>query len=510
MKESMLLNPNFLPVEHEQNSQQAVRKSEVLTGLHAAADRAADIPLCVDLDGTLIKTDLLLESFLVLFKRNPLYLFLCCWWLLRGKAYLKAEIARRVTLDAGLLPYNPAMLQLLRDACQQGRPLYLCTAADQRLAQGVAQHLGCFEGVFASNGHINLSSRHKAEVLRQEFGAGGFDYCGNALADLAVWKEARSAIVVGGARLARAAAQVNADIRLFEHSTFSLKKVFKAMRVYQWVKNVLIFVPLLTSHQFVDLAVVVPTLIAFVSFSLCASSVYLLNDMLDLDADRRHERKRHRPFAAGDLALSSGIVLMLGLLAGSLALALLLPFKFMLVLACYYVLTLAYSFALKKMMLVDVFALASLYTSRVMAGGVAAAISLSSWLIMFSITIFLSLAFVKRYTELDGKQRAGGTVAAGRGYFTDDLSILRSFGTSAGYLAVIILAIYLNSPESNMLYSHRSALWGVFAALLFWVSWMWMSAFQGKMHDDPIVFALKDRTSLAAIAAIVGFMLIAI
>lgn len=511
MKESMLLNPNFLPVEHDKHPPQAARNSEILTDLHAADDRAAGIPLCVDLDGTLIKTDLLLESFLTLFKRNPLYLFMCCWWLLcGGRAHLKAEIASRVTLDASLLPYNPAMIQLLQEARQQGRRLYLCTAADQRLAQGVAEHLDCFDGVFASNGHINLSSRRKAEALSREFGAGSFDYCGNALADLAVWKEARRAIVVGGTRLARAASQVNTDIRLFEHSTFSLKKVLKAMRVYQWVKNVLIFVPLLTSHQFVELAAVIPTLIAFVSFSLCASSVYLLNDMLDLDADRRHERKRNRPFAAGDLALSGGIVLMLGLLAGALGLALLLPPKFMLVLACYYLLTLAYSFVLKKMMLVDVFALASLYTSRVMAGGAAAAIPLSSWLIMFSITIFLSLAFVKRYTELDGKQRTGGTVAAGRGYFTDDLSILRSFGTSAGYLAVIILAIYLNSPESNLLYSHRSALWGVFAVLLFWVSWMWMSAFQGKMHDDPIVFALKDRTSLAAIAAIVGFMLIAI
>jgi len=180
------------------------------------------------------------------------------------------------------------------------------------------------------------------------------------------------------------------------------------------------------------------------------------------------------------------------------------------VITCYYILTLAYSFLLKKLLLVDVFALASLYTSRIMAGGAAAMIPLSSWLIMFSITIFLSLAFLKRYAELDDKQRAGGNSAVGRGYYTEDISILRSFGTSSGYLAVIIMAIYLNSPDSNLLYSHRSALWGVFAALMFWISWMWMEAFKGKMHDDPIVFALKDRTSLAAIAAIVLFMLIAI
>lgn len=508
MKESVLLNPDILPDEPVQNPYIAVPQHSSVDAQHGN-DREL-IPLCMDLDGTLIKTDLLLESFLVLIKKNPLYIFSCCLWLFRGKANLKAEIASRVSVDASLLPYNDAIVSLLHEERQRGRRLYLCTAADQHLAQDVASHLQCFDGIFASNGNINLSSRNKASMLKQQFGERGFDYCGNSLADIAVWKEARNAIVVGGSRIARAATRVNPNIRVFDHSDFSIKKVFKAMRVYQWVKNILIFVPLLTSHQFVEPAAIVPAFIAFVSFSLCASSVYLLNDMLDLDADRRHERKRKRPFAAGDLALSSGIVLIAILMIASLGLALLLPLKFMLVLACYYALTLAYSFVLKKMMLIDVFALASLYTSRVMAGGVAASIPLSSWLIMFSITIFLSLAFVKRYTELDEKQRAGATTAAGRGYYTDDLSILRSFGTSSGYLAVIILAIYLNSPDSVMLYSHRSALWGVFAVLLFWVSWMWMSAFQGKMHDDPIVFALKDRTSLLAIAAIVIFMLIAI
>jgi 4-hydroxybenzoate polyprenyltransferase len=507
MKESVLLSPNFAPAEHEPQQQQPRALQDAIA--HADED-SSTVPLCVDLDGTLIKTDLLLESFLSLIKRNPIHLFNCCRWLLRGRAHLKAEIARRVTLDASLLPYNESVLDLMRAAAQQGRRIYLCTAADRHLAREVANHLGGFDGIFASNGHVNLSSRHKAQELEQAFGTRGFDYCGNALADLAVWKASRNAIVIGGDRLARMARGINLNVQVIDSPAFSLKKALKAMRVYQWVKNVLIFVPLLTSHRFVDSSALMPTLTAFAAFSLCASSVYLLNDMLDLDADRRHERKRKRPFAAGDLGLSTGIALMLLLAVGAVGLALLLPLKFMLVLGCYYALTLAYSFALKKMLLIDVFALASLYTSRVMAGGAAAAISLSSWLVMFSITIFLSLAFVKRYTELDDKQRTGGVTAAGRGYFTDDLSILRSFGTSSGYLAVIILAIYLNSPDSQLLYSHRSALWGVFAALLFWVSWMWMSAFQGRMHDDPIVFALKDRTSVAAIAAIIGFMLIAI
>lgn len=470
------------------------------------------IPLCVDLDGTLIKTDLLLESFLALFKRNPAYVFYCFWWLLHGKARLKAEIARRVNLDMSLLPYNTSIREYLEEEVRNGRRLYLCTAADQHLATKVASHLGFFEEVLASDGRKNLSGAQKAALLREKFGASGFDYCGNSRADLPIWQHAQYAIVVGAkdSRIARAAVAVNRNTIHFPHDSASWTHAIKAMRVYQWVKNSLIFVPLLTSHLFLDISYVWPAVVAFLSFSLCASSVYLLNDMLDLEADRRHARKRERPFASGRLPLLTGMWLTAGLLLVGLGLALLLPIKFMLVLAAYYALTLAYSFALKKMLLVDVFALAGLYTSRILAGGAATDISLSSWLILFSITIFLSLAFVKRYSELHSKLEEGEQSAAGRGYLTKDLSILSTFGTSAGYLAVIIMAIYLNDPQTNLMYSHRSALWGVFAIMMFWVSWMWMNAYQGKMTDDPIVFALKNRVSLIAISLIVLCTVIAI
>jgi len=483
------------------------RMDQSVTGQPSITGR---IPLCVDLDGTLIKTDLLLESFLALIKANPLNLFLCFLWLLKGKANLKAEIAKRVDLDIAILPYNEKVLAMLAAERANGRDIHLCTAADQILAFKVSEHLGGFGSVFASNGTINLSSSNKCRVLEEAFGHQGFDYIGDSRDDIAVWKSSRNGFVTSNGRILKAALGVNSNIQSIDSNNLSLGKILKAMRVYQWVKNVLIFVPLLTSHRFIDSEAVVASIMAFFAFSLCASSVYLLNDMLDLEADRRHERKRHRPFASGQLGLMMGMVLTVVLLMASVAIAMFLPPKFILVITCYYILTLAYSFLLKKLLLVDVFALASLYTSRIMAGGAAAMIPLSSWLIMFSITIFLSLAFLKRYAELDDKQRAGGNTAVGRGYYTEDISILRSFGTSSGYLAVIIMAIYLNSPDSNLLYSHRSALWGVFAALMFWISWMWMEAFKGKMHDDPIVFALKDRTSLAAIAAIILFMLIAI
>jgi 4-hydroxybenzoate polyprenyltransferase len=324
-----------------------------------------------------------------------------------------------------------------------------------------------------------------------------------------VWRQSRRAIVVGDKHIAAAARKVNAAIIFFEEKRRLLPLVLKEMRVHQWVKNVLVFVPLLTAHRF-NLASIGAVCLAFLSFSLCASSVYLLNDMLDLDADRRHARKRNRPFASGKLPLSFGAVLTVLLLAAAVGIAVLLPWRFGAVLAAYFAATLAYSFALKRMALIDVFALACLYTVRVIAGGEANGIALSYWLILFCVPIFLSLAMVKRYVELDAILRDGKMEAAGRGYITQDLSILRSFGTSSAYLAVLVLALYLNSPELKQLYRHPPALWAVFALTLYWVSRIWMFAFRGKMHDDPIVFAFKDRVSAAVIGLCGVCMLLAI
>ncbi|HEY1999950.1 UbiA family prenyltransferase [Paraburkholderia sp.] len=471
---------------------------------------SATIPLCVDLDGTLTRTDFLLESFFVLVKQNPLAIFLCLRWMLRGKAYLKEQIAKRVTIDVGVLPYNTQLVDYLRDEHSAGRSLYLCTASNRRFANQVADHFGLFSGVLSSTEDHNLLGRNKAKALVEQFGDGGFDYCGDAMADVPVWRQARRAIVVGDKQIAAAARKVNEAIIFFERKRQLLPLVLKEMRVHQWVKNVLIFVPLFTAHKFTDPASIVAACIAFASFSLCASSVYLLNDMLDLDADRRHARKRSRPFASGSLPLSFGIVMTIALLVAGGALALLLPWKFGVVLAAYLAATVAYSFSLKRMALVDVFTLACLYTVRVIAGGTADAIPLSYWLILFCVPIFLSLAMVKRYVELESILRLGKMEAAGRGYITQDMSILRSFGTSSAYLAVLVLALYLNSPELKLLYRHPQLLWAVFALTLYWVSRIWMFAFRGQMHDDPIVFAFKDRVSVAVIALCGACMTLAI
>ncbi|MEM5422950.1 UbiA family prenyltransferase [Paraburkholderia ferrariae] len=475
-----------------------------------ATPAAHPVPLCVDLDGTLTRTDLLFEAFFVLVKQSPLSIFLCFAWALRGRAYLKEQIAQRVNIDVGVLPYNTELLAWLRDERASGRDLYLCTATNQRLASQIATHVGLFTGVLASTVSNNLLGKNKARALVEQFGDHGFDYCGDARADLPVWRQARQAIVVGDKHIVAAARKTNAAIIFFEEKRRLIPLVLKEMRVHQWVKNVLIFVPLLTAHQFTERSALAAASIAFLSFSLAASSVYLLNDMLDLDADRRHARKRSRPFASGKLSLKFGIVLTAGLLAAGGGLAALLPREFGVVMAGYFVTTVAYSFALKRMTLVDVFTLACLYTVRVIAGGAATGIPLSYWLILFCVPIFLSLAMVKRYVELDMIVREGKTEAAGRGYITQDISILRSFGTASAYLAVLVLALYLNTPEMKALYHHPKALWATFALTLFWVSRIWMCAFRGMMHDDPIVFAFKDRASLAVIALSGLSMLLAI
>jgi 4-hydroxybenzoate polyprenyltransferase len=460
------------------------------------------VALCVDLDGTLIHSDLLLESFLLLIKHNPLYLFLVPLWLLRGKAHLKAEIARRVQLDGSALPYTKPLVQWLQTQKAAGRPLWLCTASDMRLAQAVASHLGFFDGVLASDGQTNLSGRNKAAQLVAKFGEKGFDYCGNEQVDLAIWAKARSAIVVNASQAVHKAAGKVAHIA---HTVVplkgGLKVVTKALRVHQWAKNALIMVPAAAGHQLMNVATLGDSLLAFVAFSLCASSVYLLNDMLDLEADRQHHSKCHRPFAAGTLSLLFGLVAAPVLLLVALGISLLLPIKFLGVLAVYYVATLAYSFGLKKVVMVDVLALAGLYTIRIVAGAAATAIPLSFWLLMFAIFIFLSLAIVKRYAELYVMREQGKLSAKGRGYQVDDISLLQSLGASSGYLSILVLALYLNSPDVAKMYHQPKLVWALVPIMLYWISRIWMQTHRGQMHDDPLVYALKDRVSLLTGAA---------
>lgn len=459
------------------------------------------VPVCVDLDGTLIHSDLLFESFLLLLKQQPIYILLIPFWLFKGKAFLKAQIAQRVILNPLALPYNQDLLVWLHQQQQNGRDVWLSTASNYRLAQVIADHLRLFKGVLASTDDINLSGSAKASKQVELFGHQGFDYCGNHNVDLHVWKSSQNAIVVNGSKsLTEKAAKIVPVSAEFPKKPFRLKVVLKAIRIHQWAKNVLIFIPLLAAHQMFNLVALEQAFLAFLAFGLCASSVYLLNDMLDLDADRQHPRKSKRPLAAGDLSIFAGLVMMVGLLVASAVLAYFLPMRFVLVLLAYYIMTVAYSFGLKKMVLVDTVTLAGLYTIRIVAGAMAIAVPLSFWLLLFSIFLFYSLALVKRYAELYVMQHQGKLTAVGRGYHVEDIPVLDSLGIASGHLSVLVLALYINSPDVNMYYQHPKYIWCVCVLLLYWISRVWLKAHRGEMHDDPLIFAVTDKVSLAIVA----------
>lgn len=468
-----------------------------------------DHALCIDLDGTLLLSDVLYESLLALLARNPFYAFLLPFWLLRGKSALKRELAKRVTLSPELLPYDQRVLELLRTTPQ--RPRVLCTASDELLVMPIADHLGLFEETLSSDGTRNLAGANKAQALVKRFGERNFDYAGNGTVDLHVWKHAASALVVNApASLASKAAKIT---RISDHlppETGGLRVWIKACRIHQWLKNLLVFIPVLTAHLFFDISSLTASFIAFMAFSLCASGVYVLNDLLDLSADRQHLRKRKRPFASGQIPLLSGLVAAPLLTLAGFALAAACNLKFTLVLACYYILTLSYSLKLKRIVMIDVVLLASLYTIRIIGGAIAIGATLSFWLLAFSMFAFLSLALLKRYTELESALANGKKEAIGRGYGVTDLPLVQSLGAASGYIAVMVLALYINSPESLQLYGHPQLLWLLCPVFLYWMSRAWVIAHRGEMHDDPIVFAATDRTSqlVAAIAVIVAFIAI--
>jgi 4-hydroxybenzoate polyprenyltransferase/phosphoserine phosphatase len=462
----------------------------------STTDSGKQLPLCVDLDGTLIQSDILIEAVFALLKQNALTIFWLPLWLLKGKAYFKQQIADRVDLDVTLLPYNEPFLAYLREQKSQGRLLTLATAANIKYAERVMAYLGIFEHVLASDAETNVSGRIKREMLIDMYGEHGFDYAGNAMVDLAIWSHSRSAILVKPeAGVRRRAEKLFTVTKLFDDNGSRYRPFVKAIRLHQWMKNLLVFVPLVMSHQALNLQLVAQASIAFLAFGLCASSVYLLNDLLDLPADRRHPRKRKRPLASGSLPIKQGVVMIPLLLFAAFAISLLLPVLYSGVLLLYYIVTLAYSLLLKQLALVDVLVLAGLYTIRIIAGAAATSITPSFWLLAFSMFLFYSLALVKRYSELLPMQSATDSKIAGRGYRPVDLEGLAQAGAASGFLSVLVLALYINSTQIIGLYSHPEGIWLLCPVLLYWINRVWLLTRRGEMHDDPVVFAIRDRRS---------------
>lgn len=456
-------------------------------------------PLVIDLDGTLVCTDTLHEQALALAKTRPLQTLLLPTWLAHGKAHLKQQLAERISLDAATLPYNAMLLDWLTSERQAGRRLVLCTAADAQTAQAIAQHLGIFDEVIASDGQTNLAAARKADRLVQQFGHQGFDYAGNSRDDVPVWQAARQAIVVNAPASVLKAAQGHGNVSKVVAAISPKARDFaKMLRLHQWLKNLLLFVPLLAAHQFTQGAAWGTLLLAFLSFSLCASAVYISNDLLDLGSDRLHPRKRHRPFASGAVPVAWGVAILPLLALASVALALVVGPRFLAWLAVYFALTCWYSVALKRLVLLDCMALACLYTLRIVAGGAAAGLPLSPWLLAVSGFVFLSLSFLKRHTELRPLVQRGETAAAhGRGYVAQDAALVQMFGIAAGYASAVVLALYLHGDTVQALYKQPHAILVTVGVLVYWISWMWLQSHRGEMHDDPVVFAVKDKVSLA-------------
>ncbi len=463
---------------------------------HSIID-STEIPLVVDLDGTVIKSDLLYESALLFFKRNPLNIFLIIGWLFRGISVLKMKLAERVIIDIESLPYNTSFLEFLKSEYEKGREIILATASAQIYAQRVADHLRIFSMVLGTDEKNNFKGRKKLEKLVSLYGEKGFDYAGDSSTDIVIFSHCRNAHLINASgNTIRRTGRSASISSVTEKSFVNIFHFLKAARVYQWAKNLLLFVPLITSHNFLNLKLFIINILGFIAFSLCASATYIINDLFDLESDRKHPRKKNRPFASGELSISTGI-LMSGLLGLSgLLLSFFLSLNFSFYLAVYILLTCFYSFFLKKHVLVDVLTLAGLYTIRIFAGAHLIEVKVSFWLFAFSVFLFFGLALVKRCNELQLFQKAGKLDLNGRDYCSEDLQTLRSMGITSSFVSVVVFALYINSAEVLSLYSRPEMLWAICPALLLWINRLWIKMGREEMHDDPLIFTLKDIISL--------------
>jgi 4-hydroxybenzoate polyprenyltransferase/phosphoserine phosphatase len=438
--------------------------------------------LCVDLDETLIHTDVCVEVFLQSLIQAPSTLFRFPLWLLQGRAVFKHRMAELVQLDPVALPYREDVLAFLREERKSGRRLYLVTAADERHAQSIAEHLDLFEGWMASDGTRNLKGRAKAQALEERFGARNFDYIGNGLEDLPVWRSAGAALAVTrSSRLLRRIEKNTPVSKVFATSPWNAARLGRLLRAHQWIKNLLLAVPAIFAQQLSDRTVLWRLAWGFLALSACTSAVYLFNDMCDIPSDRRHPGRQNRPLVRGDITPQGALVFCALLFLASEALSYALSGMFALGLGVYFAANVAYSLYLKKRVLIDVFFLGCVYSS--------------SWLLAFSMFLFVGLAFAKRYIDLQLWTSRNQILAQQRGYQKEDSSLLCSMGIASGYISSLVLALYISSSKVTELYRHPDYLWAVCLLLLYWISRFWLMASRGKVSSDPVLFAVNDHTS---------------
>ena len=461
-------------------------------------------PLVVDLDGTLINTDLLLETALAFAAKYPFKSYKLIQWAVAGKHVLKHQIAQHIEVDAATLPYNADVMSFVKSSAGT-RKIYLSSASNEKYVKQVHDHVGLFDGYMGSDDKRNNSKDDKISRLATEFSATDFDYIGNSRDDLVIWRSANMALAVNANGSVRSALlKMKSDAAFLDSErkpAKGWKPYVKMMRPHQWAKNALIFIPLVMSHSF-RLDAFALACCAFASFSLCASSVYILNDLLDITSDRLHPTKRSRPFAAGTIPVMHGAAASAGLLAAAFLIALVLPPMFLRALGLYYAMTNAYSFLLKRKLLIDVVTLAGLYATRLLAGAYALSIPISEWLLAFAVFMFLSLALIKRHSEMAMRLDAGLAEPTNRGYRVTDLPALIALAAAGGYSAVIVFSLYIANPDITTRYHHPRWLYLACPLLLYWISRVVMLSQRREIDDDPVVFALRDRISLITLALI--------
>ena len=459
--------------------------------------------LCVDLDGTLIRGNVVWECVLVLLKTHPFTLFLLPFWLFSGRASFKRKLAERVQLDPARLPYRTQVLDLIQQEKAAGRSIVLATAADRQLAEAIASYLGLFDIVHASDGALNLKGANKAAFLAKHYAETGFEYVGDSAADLDVWRKAQAAYVVGTSTRAGQAASVTVLKGTILEPRASLRTWINALRGHHWAKNSLLFLPLVLSHN-LALKPILRTFAGFALFGCCASGLYILNDLLDLHSDREHPWKKERPFAAGRISVLEGLIVSMILLAAALGLGLCLNLQFGCALFGYGALTMLYSLYLKKLALIDVFVLSSFYSFRILAGALISATPLSQWFLAFSMFFFLSLAMAKRYSELLHASDLVKAGNSGRGYHTGDRELLLALGVGSSFSAVVIFSLYVHSQDVRLLYSSPEILFLLCPIVLYWLSRNWLLAHRGELKEDPVALAIRDPVSHAAALASAG------
>ncbi len=477
--------------------------------MSAAPARSGPLPLCVDLDGTLVATDTLWEAALALLRTQPLRALRLPLWLAGGRAALKRALAEAAPIDVAALPYREDVLAYVAEARAAGRPVLLVTASTRAVAERVAAHTGAFDEVLASDDE-NLKGARKRAALVARFGERGFEYVGDARADLAVWESAAAGSLAGASRGLRGAlAQRTVLARDFSAPAGGARDWMRALRVRQWLKNLLLFLPLLASHRLGDAGAVGAALLGFLAFGFAASTVYLANDLFDLPSDRLHPTKRARPFAAGALSVPAGLAAIPASLAVAFAFAAALPTRFAAALAFYLAANVLYTLWLKRVVLADVVVLGGMYALRVVVGGLATGIALSPWLIAFSLFFFLSLAFLKRFAELRRLRDEGASATPGRGYVPNDAPVLLALGPACAVISALVLGLYVEGDAVTRLYRAPDVLWALIPLLVYWSGRIWLLAQRGELDDDPILFTTRDPSSYGVAALTLAVFLAA-